>query len=186
MLHCYFQIKLPVIRNQKEWIEMDWELIKITIWPVLLTVIALIVDNWLVINTCKKIGYSTMYKDGPETDREFLKKMQTLCLKARDGVNRNYKSNYISLEQSMKIKAEIDELRSNLRHGPRGRLQKVGYLTRRKLGKLDSVAINSIDTMVSNLESGKNESLTSNCSLLIKETNDALTRRTHLVINTGD
>ena len=139
-----------------------------------------------VTNLTKQIHGYTMYKNVPESERLFIKKMESLCLKARDGVNRNYKSNYISLEQSMKIKAEIDELRSNLRHGPRGRLQKVGYLTRRKLGKLDSVAINSIDTMVSNLESGKNESLTSNCSLLIKETNDALTRRTHLVINTGD
>lgn len=165
---------------------MDWELIKITIWPILLTVIALIVDNWLLINTCKKIGYSTMYKDGPETDREFLKKTETLCLKAREGVNRNYKSNIISLEQSMEIKTEIDELRSNLKHGPRGKLQKLGYLKRRKLLKLDSLIIKLIDTIISDLESNNNQQLISKCSMLIKETNDALTRRTRLVVNTGD
>jgi hypothetical protein len=127
-----------------------------------------------------------MYKNGPNDDRLFLGEMETLCLKAREGVNRNYKSNIISLEQSMEIKAEIDELRDNSRHGPRGRMKKLGYLTRRKLSKLDDLAIKTMTAMISDLESKNNQNLTSNCSKLIKETNDALTRRTHLVANTGD
>ena len=139
-----------------------------------------------IINLTKQIHGYTMYKNGPDSDRLFLEKMETLCLDAREGVNRNYKHNNISLEQSMEIKVEIDELRNNLRHGPRGRMKKLGYLTRRKLGKLDSLAIKSIDAMISDLETKNNQELTSKCSILIKETNDALTRRTRLVANTGD
>jgi hypothetical protein len=86
----------------------------------------------------------------------------------------------------MEIKTEIDELRSNLRHGPRGKLQKLGYLKRRKLVKLDSLVIKLMDTIISDLESKNNQELISKCSILIKETNDALTRRTRLVANTGD
>jgi hypothetical protein len=138
------------------------------------------------INLTKQIHGYSMYKNGPNDDRLFLGEMETLCLKAREGVNRNYKSNIISLEQSMEIKAEIDELRDNSRHGPRGRMKKLGYLTRRKLSKLDDLAINTMTAMISDLESKNNQNLTSNCSKLIKETNDALTRRTHLVANTGD
>jgi len=170
---------------------MDWELIKITIGSILGgSVVSWIISNWFAINMVKKMGFSvhnyTRYKDGPGTDREFLKKMETLCLKAREGVNRNYKSNIISLEQSMEMKTEIDELRDNLRHGPRGKLQKLGRRKRKKLVKMDSTAIKLMEAMISDLESKNNQNLTSNCSKLIKETNDALTRRTHLVANTGD
>ena len=140
----------------------------------------------LVINLTKQIHGYTMYKNGPNDDRLFLGEMETLCLKAREGVNRNYKYNIISLEQSMEIKVEIDELRDNLRHGPRGRMNKLGYLTRRKLSKLDDLAVNTMTAMISDLESKNNQELTSKCSILIKETNDALTRRTQLVANIGD
>lgn len=170
---------------------MDWELIKYTTGSILGTaLVSWIIEHWFYINIVKKMGFAledyTMYKNGVEDDREFLKKMETLCLKAREGVNRNYKSNIISLKQSMEMKSEIDELRDNLRHGPRGKLQKLGRRKRKKLVKLDSTAIKLIEAMISDLESKNNQNLTSNFSILIKETNDALTRRTYLVRNTGE
>lgn len=170
---------------------MDWELIKYTIASIIgMTLVRWIIDHWIYINIVKKMGSAfldyTMYKNGVEDDKKFLKEMETLCLKAREGVNRNYKSNIISLEQSMEMKSEIDELRENLRHGPRGKLQKLGRRKRKKLVKLDSTGIKLIEDMISDLESKNNQNLTSNFSKLIKETNDALTRRTHLVAYTGD
>jgi len=137
-------------------------------------------------NLAKDIyGYS-MYKKGPESDKLFHSTMESLCIKARDGVDRNYKSNNISLDESREIKTEIDGLLRNIKHGPRGQLWKISYFTRRKLGKLDSVAINTLGAIISTLETENNQSLSSNCSQLIKETNDALTKRALLVANTGD
>jgi len=130
-------------------------------------------------------GYAR-YTNSSESEKLFLNKVESLCLKSRAGVDRNYKNNIFSLEQSMEIKDELDILRNNFMHGPRGKLEKVGFFKRRRLMKLDYEVIKSINAMISLLDAGNNEKLARNCLMLIKEVGDALTRRTLLVTNTGD
>ena len=82
------------------------------------------------------------------------------------------------------LKSEIDAMARNLQHGPRGQYWKIGYLTRRKLSKLDSRAVTSLGRLISNLNSNNDDTKVSECIKSINDTNEALTNRTLLVTNT--
>lgn len=135
-------------------------------------------------NLARDIYGHSMYKKGPESDRLFHGKMDSLCTAARDSINRHYKSQNITLKDSRMLKSEIDAMARNLQHGPRGQFWKISYLTRRKLSKLDSRAVTSLGRLISNLNSNNDDTKVSECIKSINDTNEALTNRTLLVTNT--
>jgi len=123
-------------------------------------------------------------KTAGECDRLLREKIESLCSTVRSNVSKQHNSGAISVEQSRRVIAHVDSLIRKVRYSPRGKSWKAGLRLRRKLGKLDREAIDSLTAAIASSREYQTISLDS-CNKHLSSAGEALTRRGLLVMDTG-
>lgn len=132
-------------------------------------------------NLTGEVYGASMYKKGPESDRLFRSKVDSMCTVVRDSVNRQLGVGRLNIDEGLKLKHQIGDLSKDIQYSTRGQFWKARFLTKRKLAKQDKKAVNSLSLATSLLNSGNPDSLYDECSVAIEDAREALTKRSLLV-----
>ena len=138
-------------------------------------------------NLAKDIGHKYRNyrgKGAGDCDRLLRQRVEALCVTVRSNVNKQHEVGAINVEQSRRLVGLVDSMIKDVRHSPRGRPWNAGWSLRRKLGKLDRVAIDSLLAAIVCSREGQAFS-SDTCIRHIHNAGEALTRRGLLVVDTG-
>jgi len=144
-------------------------------------------EQRFVRNLAKDIGLKYKNYKGKtagDCDRLLREKIESLCSTVRSNVNKQHNSGAIDVEQNRRLIGRVDSLISKVRYSPRGKSWKAGLRLRRKLGKLDREAIDSLTAAIASSREGRTFSYES-CSKHLSSAGEAFTRRGLLVMGTG-
>ena len=124
-------------------------------------------------------------KKGIERDKQFRIQAEVLLAKIRDVATLRRDQGDLDQKEFAALFIQLDNLKDEIKHTPRGESWEFSWSTERELGRLDDLALDDLENAITSL-SGEPDSMFNLCSKSITQANEALNKRGLLVIQSGE